>query len=249
MAATLRVAVIGAFGRMGSMVSQAIEDDGQLALVARVGRHDELRAAAAADVLVDFTERASSLQIVRWAADQGKHVVVGTSGLTEADLAQVRGWLGADPAVGVLVVPNFGVAAMLARRFAVEAAPYFDSVEVIELAHAAKADAPSGTAVEVAREVSAARAGAAPSPDATTSALPGARGARVDEIPVHSVRLPGLVSHQEVLLGRAGETLSLRFDTIDRAAYLPGVLRAVRAAPCHRGVLLGLEAVYGLSAS
>jgi 4-hydroxy-tetrahydrodipicolinate reductase len=178
----------------------------------------------------------------------GLHAVVGTSGFDDARLAQIRAWLASAPGVGVVVAPNFALGAVLLMRFARQAAPLFESVEVVELHHPGKVDAPSGTAVRTAEELAFARgrAGVPPAPDATVQSLPGARGASVAGIPVHSVRLPGLVAHQEVLFGSAGETLTLRHDSIDRSSFMPGVLAAVRAVPSRPGLTVGLEAVLGL---
>jgi 4-hydroxy-tetrahydrodipicolinate reductase len=180
------------------------------------------------------------------------HVVVGTTGLDEADLDGVRALIGQAQAagrpVGVVVAPNFSVGAVLMMRFAAAAARFLPAAEIIELHHAGKADAPSGTARRTAGLVDAARRGAglAVPPDVTTQALDGARGARVDDVPVHSVRLPGLVAHQEVLLGGTGELLTIRHDSFDRVSFMPGVLRAVRAVPTRPGLTLGLEALLGL---
>jgi 4-hydroxy-tetrahydrodipicolinate reductase len=171
------------------------------------------------------------------------HAVVGTTGWDEQRLATVRGWLDDAPGVGVLVAPNFGIAAVLMMQFAAQAARFFESVEIVELHHANKADAPSGTARRTAQLVAAARreAGVGPAPDATSSALPGARGADVDGVPVHAVRLAGLVAHQEVILAGAGESLTVRHDTYDRSSFTPGVLLGVREIGSRPGLTVGLE--------
>jgi 4-hydroxy-tetrahydrodipicolinate reductase len=237
----LRVAVLGADGRMGSTVCAAVEAADDLTLAARLGpgwHPDDL---GGASVAVDFTEPRAVLDNVVCCVAAGVHVVVGTSGLDDVALDKIRTALSHMPGVGVLVAPNFGVGAVLMMRFAAEAAPYFDSVEVIELHHPGKADAPSGTARATAARIAAARAGHDPAADETTSALPGARGADVDGVPVHSVRLAGLVAHQEVLLGTAGETLTIRHDSTDRASFMPGVLLAVRAVPSRPGLTVGID--------
>jgi 4-hydroxy-tetrahydrodipicolinate reductase len=239
----LGVAVLGAHGRMGAEVCKAVAAADGLELVASLDKGWDPALLAGAEVVVDFTTPDAVMDNLRRCIEAGKHVVVGTSGFDEERLAQVRSWLADAPSVGVLVAPNFGVGAVLMMRFAEQAAPFFDSVEIVELHHPAKADAPSGTARATAARVAAARsaAGAGPAPDATTSSLDGARGARVDGVPVHSIRLAGLVAHQEVLLGTAGETLTIRHDSTDRASFMPGVLLAVRAVPSRPGLTLGLD--------
>ena len=248
--APLRVAVLGAKGRMGGQACQAVEAAADLELVAAIdveGTPADAQAAGA-EVVVDFTRPDVVMGSLSDVVARGMHAVVGTSGFDAARLDQVRGWLRETPAVGVVVVPNFAVGAVLLTRFARQAAPFFESVEVIELHHPAKVDAPSGTAVRTAEEVAAARraAGVAAAPDATTDSLPGARGADVSGVPVHAVRLRGLLAHQEVLLGSPGETLTLRHDSLDRASFMPGVLAAIRFAPAHPGLTVGLEPVLGL---
>ncbi|HVF03893.1 MAG TPA: 4-hydroxy-tetrahydrodipicolinate reductase [Frankiaceae bacterium] len=237
----LRVAVIGAAGRMGSTVCRAVSDAEDLTLVAELDEGWADGDLAGAEVAVEFTHPDAVMDNIRRCVEAGVHVVVGTTGFDEARLETVRGWLAAAPPVGVLVAPNFGIGAVLMMRFAEQAAPYFDSVEIVELHHPGKADAPSGTARATAARIAAARAESDPAPDATTSALPGARGADVDGVPVHSVRLAGLVAHQEVLLGTAGETLTIRHDSTDRESFMPGVLLAVRAVPSRPGLTLGLD--------
>jgi 4-hydroxy-tetrahydrodipicolinate reductase len=237
-----RVAVLGAKGRMGSEVVRAVEaaDDLQVAGQYDVGDALDL---SGADVAVDFTHPDAVMGNLRACLDAGVHAVVGTTGFDEQRLAELRGWLDDAPGVGVLVAPNFGVAAVLMMQFAAQAARFFDSVEIVELHHPGKADAPSGTARRTAELVAAARrnAGSQPMPDATSQALDGARGADVDGVHVHAVRLAGLVAHQEVLLGGSGETLTLRHDSYDRASFMPGVLLAVRAVADRPGLTVGLE--------
>jgi 4-hydroxy-tetrahydrodipicolinate reductase len=240
----MKVAVLGARGRMGSEVVRAVEGADDLELGATLDVGDDREALRSADVVVDFTTPDVVLDNVRWCIDAGLHVVVGTTGFDDEKLASVRNQLGDSPSVGVLVAPNFGIGAVLLMKFAAEAARWFDSVEIIELHHPRKADAPSGTARRTAELVAAARrdAGLDPSgPDATSSALDGARGASVDGVPVHAVRLAGLVAHQEVLLGGTGETLTLRHDSLDRVSFMPGVLQAVRRIPGRPGLTVGLE--------
>jgi 4-hydroxy-tetrahydrodipicolinate reductase len=242
--ADIAVGVLGARGRMGSEVCRAVEEADGLELVAAVDAGDDREPLRAASVVVDFTTPDAVLDNVRWCIDAGVHAVVGTTGFDEDKLATVRGWLADAPGVGVLVAPNFGIGAVLLMKFAAEAARWFESVEIIELHHPRKADAPSGTARRTAELIAAARreAGLDPSgPDATSSALDGARGATVDGVPVHAVRLSGLVAHQEVLFGGTGETLTLRHDSLDRASFMPGVVSAVRRIGDRPGLTVGLE--------
>jgi 4-hydroxy-tetrahydrodipicolinate reductase len=246
----LRVAVFGAKGRMGATVCDAVRATADLALVAEidVGDSPVQAARAGAKVAVDFTHPDAVLDNLRWCIFHGVHAVVGTTGFDEDRLRQVRELLAAAPSVGVVVAPNFGIGAVLMIAFAEKAARYYDSVEVIELHHPNKADAPSGTARHTASRIAAARriAGLDPAPDATSSALEGARGAAVDGVPVHSVRLAGLVAHQEVLFGGHGETLTIRHDSLDRASFMPGVLLAVRAVGTRPGLTIGLEPLLDL---
>lgn len=241
----IRVGVLGARGRVGTEVCKAVDAADDMELVAMVDAGDWMFnvADAGAEVVVDFTHPDVVMDNVRFCVDQGIHAVVGTTGFTEARLAQVREWLAPKPGLGVLIAPNFAIGAILCMRFAAMAARFYESVEIIELHHAGKADAPSGTAARTATLIAAAReqAGMAPPPDATSSGLPGARGADVGGIRVHSVRLTGLVAHQEVLLGTAGETLTIRHDTLDRSSFMPGVLLGVRAVLQHPGLTVGLE--------
>ena len=238
--------VLGARGRMGTEVCRAVEAAEGLELVARVDEGDALTdlTDAGAQVAVDFTHPGVVLDNLRFCLEAGIAAVIGTSGFDEARLATVREWLAETPG-NVLVAPNFGVGAVLMMRFAQQAARFFDSVEVIELHHAGKVDAPSGTASRTASLIAQARAGA-PMPDATTSELAGARGAAVEGVRVHSVRLPGLVAHQEVLLGAAGELLTIRHDSFDRASFMPGVVLAVRGVRERPGLTVGIEALLGL---
>jgi 4-hydroxy-tetrahydrodipicolinate reductase len=182
---------------------------------------------------------------LEWCISRGLHCVVGTTGFDEDRLRLVRDWVAAAPSVGVLIAPNFGIAAVLMMRFAAQAAPHFDSVEIVELHHPNKVDAPSGTARRTAELVAAARAGKS-SPDATTEQLDGARGADVDGVHVHAVRLAGLVAHQEVMLGGHGETLTIRHDSLSRESFMPGVLLAVRNVASRPGLTVGIDGLLGL---
>jgi 4-hydroxy-tetrahydrodipicolinate reductase len=245
----IRVGVLGAQGRMGAQVCAAVEAAPDLELVAQVDEGDPLSRLvdAGVQVAVDFTHPGVALDNVQFCIEHDIAAVVGTSGFDETKLAAVRGKLAEHPG-HVLIAPNFGIGAVLSMQFARQAARFFESVEVIELHHAGKVDAPSGTAVHTAALIAAARAeaGSGPVPDVTTTELPGARGAEVDGIRVHSVRLPGLVAHQEVVLGTAGETLTIRHDSFDRASFMPGVLMAVRAVRERPGLTVGLDALLDL---
>ena len=238
----IKVGVSGAKGRMGQAAVEAVKGAADMQLVAAVdiGVPPTAVSEAGADVLVDFSTPDAVMRTLKTNIERGVHCVVGTTGFTEERLAEVRSWCTAHPKVGVLVAPNFGIGAVLMMRFAEMAAPYFESVEVVELHHPDKADAPSGTATHTAQRIAAARVGRAASPDATVHALPGARGASVDGVPVHSVRLRGLVAHQEVLLGGEGETLTIRHDSYDRSSFMPGVLLGVREVSKHPGLTVGL---------
>jgi 4-hydroxy-tetrahydrodipicolinate reductase len=244
-----KVGVLGAKGRMGREVARTVRDAPDLEVVTEVDQGDALDALAGCDVVVDFTHPGVVMSNLHWCVEHEVDAVVGTSGFAEDRLDEVRSWLAARPDVRVLVVPNFSVGAILMMRFAAQAARFFPSAEVIELHHANKADAPSGTALRTASMIAAARAGAGlgPPPDATASALPGARGAAVDDVHVHSVRVAGLVAHQEVLFGGTGETLTIRHDSLDRASFMPGVLLAVRGiGSLPAGLTVGLEGLLGI---
>ena len=245
-AGPVRVGVVGAAGSMGGLTCAAVQAEDGLELVARVDLGDPLSALtdAGAQVVVDFTRPDAVMGTLEFCVAAGVHAVVGTTGVDAPRLDQVRSWLGPRPEVGVLVAPNFSVGAVLLMRFAEQAARFFPSVEVVELHHPRKADAPSGTARRTAERMAAARAeaGLPPAPDATTDALPGARGADVAGVPVHAVRLAGLVAHQEVLLGGPGELLTLRHDSLDRASFMPGVLLGVHWVLRHPGLTVGIDA-------
>ena len=244
---TVRVAVLGARGRMGAEVVRAVTAAADLTLVAGFDVGDEIDLSGV-DVVVDFTHPDAVMDNLRRCVAAGVHAVVGTTGFDETRLDELSALLGASPTVGVLVAPNFGIAAVLMMQFAAQAARFFESVEIIELHHPGKADAPSGTARRTAEVVAAARRAAdlPAAPDATTQALPGARGADVDGVPVHSVRLAGLIAHQEVLFGGSGESLTIRHDSYDRASFMPGVLLGVREVAKRPGLTVGLEALLAL---
>ena len=241
----LAVAVLGANGRMGAEAVKAVDAAADLKLVAALGRNDPLDTllSSGARIVVDLTVPDSTEANVRFAVEHGLHAVVGTTGWDAGRLAGLQELLTGQPGVGVLIAPNFAVGSVLASAFAAKAARYFESVEIIELHHPDKVDAPSGTAVRTAQLIAAGRAaaGVAPSPDATTTELAGARGCDVDGVRVHSVRLRGLVAHQEVLLGGPGEQLTLRHDSFDRASFMPGVLLGVRNVAAHPGLTVGLD--------
>lgn len=241
----LRVAVLGAKGRIGSEAVRAVEAAEDMELVAALGRGDKLETMveAGAEVAVELTDPDSVMGNLEFCVRHGIHGVVGTTGWTDERLALLRGWLEAAPGTGVLIAPNFSIGAVLTMRFARQAARFFESVEVIELHHPNKADAPSGTAARTAQLIAEAReeAGCAPQPDATSTALEGARGADVDGVRVHSVRLRGLLAHQEVLLGGEGETLTIRHDSTHHSSFMPGVLLGVRRVVSAPGLTLGLE--------
>ncbi|MBI5028366.1 MAG: 4-hydroxy-tetrahydrodipicolinate reductase [Actinobacteria bacterium] len=244
----MRVAVFGAGGRMGAEVCRAVEAAEDLELVAAVDAGDDRSAVEAADVVVDFTVPDAVMGNVAWCVERGIHMVVGTTGFTQERLDRVRELTGARPGVGVLIAPNFSIGAVLMMHFAEQAARFFESAEIIELHHPNKVDAPSGTAQATATRIGHARAeaGLGPVPDATTSGLPGARGAEVAGIHVHGVRLRGLIAHQEVLFGAEGETLTIRHDSLDRAGFMPGVLAAVRAVGGLPGLTVGIDSLLGL---
>jgi len=246
----IRVGVLGARGKVGREVCRAVDAAPDMELVAMVDVGDWLFnvADAGADVVVDFTHPDVVMDNVRFCVDQDIHCVVGTTGWDGARLDAVRSWLEPKPGLGVLIAPNFAIGAVLSMKFAEVAARFYPSVEIIELHHPGKVDAPSGTAARTAALVAEARAkaGLTACPDATSTALDGARGADVDGVRVHSVRLTGLVAHQEVLFGTDGETLTIRHDSLDRASFMPGVLLAVRSVRSRPGLTVGLEPLLAL---
>lgn len=243
----IEVGVVGAAGRMGSQVVRAIDDADDLHLAAAVDIGDPLDRleASRVQVAVDFTTPDAVMPTLRHCVPHGIHVVVGTTGFDDDRIDEVRRLLADHPGVGVVIAPNFALGAVLLMRFAREAAPYFESVEVIEMHHPDKLDAPSGTATHTAETIAAARtaAGLGSPPDATDRAVSGARGADVSGVRVHAVRVRGHVAHEEVLFGNPGEVLTLRHDSLDRASFMPGVLLAVREVSARPGLTVGLEAL------
>jgi 4-hydroxy-tetrahydrodipicolinate reductase len=235
---------------MGQQVCAAVDAAADMDLVAMVDAGDWLFsvADAGAQVLVDFTHPDVVMDNIRFAIDQGIHAVVGTTGFTEQRLNTIREWLADTPQLGVIVVPNFAIGAVLMMRFAEMAARFYESVEVVELHHPQKVDAPSGTAIRTAEIIAAARANAGleAAPDETTTSREGARGAVVDDIHVHALRITGLVAHQEVVFGTRGETFTIRHDSLDRVSFMPGVLLAIRQIVSRPGLTVGLEPVLGL---
>ncbi|MCO1340162.1 4-hydroxy-tetrahydrodipicolinate reductase [Kocuria polaris] len=249
---SIAVAVLGANGRMGSEAVRAVDAAEDMELVAALGRNDPLEQvlAAGATHIVDLTVPDSTEANVRFAVENGLHAVVGTTGWTDARRAALSELLAGAQGTGVLIAPNFALGSVLASAFAARAAKYFESVEIVELHHPNKVDAPSGTAVRTAELIAAERAAAGlpASPDATETSLAGARGADVDGVRVHAVRLRGLVAHQEVLLGSEGEQLTLRHDSFDRASFMPGVLLGLRQVGEHPGLTYGLDGYLDLGA-
>ena len=241
----LRVGVLGARGKVGREICAAVDAADDLALVAEVDAGDDVDVLRTngAQVVVDFTHPDVVMANLEFCIAQGIHAVVGTTGFDDDRLATLGGWLADAPSTGVLIAPNFSIGAVLMMRFAAEAARFYDSVEIVELHHPTKADAPSGTARRTAELVAAARraAGSPPMPDATSTGLEGARGADVDGVRVHALRIRGMIAHQEVVLGGPGETLTIRHDSMDRASFAPGVLLGVRAIADHSGLTVGLE--------
>ena len=241
----IKVGVLGARGRMGSEVVKAVAESSDCQLVASLDQGDSLEAllTAGAEVVVDFTTPDVVMTNLKFLIKNNIHAVVGTTGFSDDRIAQLNQWLATNPKAGVLIAPNFAIGAVLMMEFAEKAAKFFESAEIIELHHPNKVDAPSGTAARTAALISEARkrAGLNAMPDATTKSLDGARGATVGDVPVHSVRLRGLIAHQEVLFGGLGETLTIRHDSLDRAGFMPGVLFGVRQVSSHPGLTVGLE--------
>jgi 4-hydroxy-tetrahydrodipicolinate reductase len=242
---TIKVGVLGAKGRMGAEVCRAVEDADDLELVAAIDVGDDRDVLTAAEVVVDFTTPGAVMDNLKWCIEHALHAVVGTTGFDGARIAEVESMVTSKPGLGVVVAPNFGIGAVLMMRFAAAAAPHFESVEIVELHHPNKIDAPSGTARRTAEMIAEARRGEA-SPDATTQELDGARGADVGNVRIHAVRLAGLVAHQEVLLGGHGETLTIRHDSLSRESFMPGVLLAVRSVSARPGLTVGIESLLGL---
>lgn len=242
---SLRVGVLGAKGRMGAEVVRAVKNATDMTLVAQLDLGDPLEqlVVAEAQVVVDFTTPESVMANLEFLITNGINAVVGTTGFDDERLGVVNSLLERNPKVGVLIAPNFGLGAVLMMQFSKIAGRYFESAEIIELHHPDKVDAPSGTAARTAQIISAARSEAslAPMPDATKIALEGARGAKVGDVRIHSVRVRGLIAHQEVIFGGLGETLTIRHDSLDRASFMPGVLLGMREIGKHQGLNFGLE--------
>ncbi|KUI24269.1 4-hydroxy-tetrahydrodipicolinate reductase [Mycobacterium sp. IS-1742] len=245
----MRVGVLGSKGKVGATMVQAVEAADDLTFTAGVDAGDPLSALVdtRTDAVIDFTHPSVVMDNLKFLIDNGIHAVVGTTGFTDERIAQVQDWLADKPESAVLIAPNFAIGAVLSMHFAQQAARFFESVEVIELHHPHKADAPSGTAARTAKLIAAARKDMPPNPDATSTGIEGARGADVDGIPVHSIRLAGLVAHQEVLFGTQGETLTIRHDSIDRTSFVPGVLLAVRKVSERPGLTIGIEPLLDLT--
>lgn len=241
----VKVGVLGARGKVGAEMCAAVEAAEDLELVASIDAGDDVQAlvTSGAQVVIDFTHPDVVMGNLEFCIAHGIHAVVGTTGFDEARLAQLEQWLAASPQTGVLIAPNFSIGAILMMKFATIAAPFYDSVEIIELHHPTKADAPSGTAARTAKLVAEARAaaGSPPFPDATSQEIQGARGADVDGVRVHALRIRGMIAHQEVVCGGPGETLTIRHDSMDRASFGPGVLTGVRQIGSHPGLTVGLE--------
>jgi len=241
----MKVAVLGAKGRMGAETVAAIESASDLTLSSALDLGDSLDQLikAGTEIIVDFTHPDAVMKNLEFAINNGIHVVVGTTGFDDKKLSELKNLLSKNPKVGALVAPNFGLGAVLMMQFSQKAAQYFESVEIIELHHANKVDAPSGTAIRTAELINDARKQSKKGamPDASKTIIPGARGAKVGEVPIHSVRSHGYVAHQEVIFGDAGETLSIRHDSINRAGFMPGVLIGVRNVAKHPGLTVGLE--------
>jgi 4-hydroxy-tetrahydrodipicolinate reductase len=246
-AAPIRVGVIGALGRMGATVVSAVQGQPDLQLVAQIDQGDDLIALldSKAQVIVDFTTPDVVMPTLKFAIENGIHCVVGTTGFDAERLRELTQWCAKSPSTGVLVAPNFGIAAILMMKMAQMAAPHFESVEIVELHHPKKVDAPSGTAIRTAEMIAAVRPDAV-MPDATVDALDGARGAQVAGVPIHSLRISGLVAHQEVIFGGEGETLTIRHDSLSRESFMPGVVLGIREVVKHPGLTVGLDSYLGL---
>lgn len=245
----IKVAVFGSKGRMGQEICKAVDGASDTQLIAAVDAGEDRSGVETADVVIDFTHPDAVMDNIKWCIDHGINAVVGTTGFTPAKYDEVRGWLAAKPTANVLIASNFSIAAVLLMHFAAKAAPFFESVEVVELHHPGKADAPSGTAITTANKVAEARADAdcAPMPDATIKEMDGARGTVVDGVHVHSVRLQGLFAHEEVVFGNPGEMLTIRDDSFQRNSYMPGILTAVRAVADRPGLTIGIEDLLGIA--
>ena len=237
----IRVGVLGAKGRMGSEVVKAVSGASDMQLHASVDLGDSMDLLIGADVVVDFTNPEGVMKNLEFLINHDINVVVGTTGFDAGKIAKVEGWLASHSKTGVFIAPNFAIGAVLMMEFSKQAAPYFESVEIIELHHPNKVDAPSGTAARTAELINQARTAHGSQPDATNTGLEGARGAKIGDVPIHSVRLRGLVAHQEVLFGGLGETLTIRHDSLDRIGFMPGVLLGCREIVKNPGLTIGLE--------
>jgi 4-hydroxy-tetrahydrodipicolinate reductase len=237
----IKVGVLGAKGRMGSEVVKAVNAASDMQLHAAIDLGDDIKSIIGADVVVDFTNPDGVMKNLEFLINNDINAVVGTTGFDAGKMAKLEGWLTSHPKVGVFIAPYFAIGAVLMMEFAKQAAPYFESVEIIELHHPNKVDAPSGTAARTAELINQARVSMQKQPDATNTGLEGARGAKVGDVPIHSVRLRGLVAHQEVLFGGLGETLTIRHDSLDRVGFMPGVLLGCREIIKKPGLTIGLE--------
>ncbi len=242
----IRVLVNGAQGKMGQAVLKALEGQDDLVLVAACDRHDNLKTElkqSQAQVAVDFTHPDSAMENARTILEAGVSPVIGTTGFSQKNIEELQK-LSQKKKVGGILAPNFSIGVILLNRFAAEAVRHFDSVEIIELHHNQKADAPSGTAEQTAKLLNAqAKRKLNASGIRSKESVTGARGGWIGEIPVHSVRLPGLLAHQEILFGGAGQLLTLRHDATSRETYMPGVLLAIRKAPALKSLIYGLESL------
>ncbi|HZK31604.1 MAG TPA: 4-hydroxy-tetrahydrodipicolinate reductase [Corynebacterium sp.] len=247
---TIKVGVVGAAGRVGTAVVDGVEAAKDLELVAALDKDDSLQQLvdAGAEVIVDFTTPSAVMGTLEFCVNNGIHCVVGTTGFDEDRYQQVRDWCAAHPSVGVLIAPNFAISAVLTMAFARQAAPFFDSAEVVEYHHPTKLDAPSGTAISTAQGIADARreAGLGAMPDATDQALAGSRGADVDGVKVHAVRMTGMVAHEDVIFGTQDQSLTIRQDSYGRSSFVPGVLTGVRGVADRPGLTIGLDSYLGL---
>ncbi|MEH0146324.1 4-hydroxy-tetrahydrodipicolinate reductase [Corynebacterium sp. Q4381] len=246
----IKVGVLGAKGRVGSAVVAGVQAADDLGLVAEIDSDDslDLLVESGAEVIVDFTTPSAVMDNLKFCIEHGIHCVVGTTGFDEARYEQVRQWCADADGVGVLIAPNFAISAVLTMAFAKQAAPFFESAEVVEYHHPNKLDAPSGTAIKTAQGIARARleAGMDPMPDATEQSVDGARGANVDGVHVHAVRMTGMVAHEEVIFGTRDQSLTIRQDSYGRESFVPGVLTGVRQVAEHPGLTIGLDAYLGL---
>ena len=245
MSTALRVGVLGARGKMGAEVVKAVTQTSDFELVAQLDLGDslELLVSSKAQVVVDFTTPDSVMKNLEFLITHEIHAVIGTTGFDQSRIDLVSELLKKHPSVGVLIAPNFAIGAVLMMEFAEKAARYFESAEIIELHHPAKVDAPSGTAARTAELMTQARKKSSMSsmPDATKGEHQGARGVKVGDIPIHSIRAQGLVAHQEVIFGGVGETLTIRHDSLDRAGFMPGVILGIRSVIKNPGLTHGLD--------